>query len=66
VLQKGEDSEWRNKHMSYSAYRNTAEKNIYKSHSNNIHQQYNSDSLKLWDRFYKIYIIKKLAGENNY
>jgi len=59
VLQKGEDTEWLNKHTTYSAYRNTAEKNnVYKPHSNNIHQQYNSDS-QLWDRFYKIYIIKK-------
>ena len=53
--------------MTYSSYRNIADKNnVYKPHSSNIHQQYNIESLKFWDRFYKFYIIKKLAGENNY
>ena len=52
--------------MTYSAYRNSAEKKVYKPHSNNIHQQYNSNILKLWGRFYKFYITKNLAEKNNY
>ena len=48
MLQKGEESEWWNKHMTYSAYRSNAEKNnVYKPHNYNIHLQYNNDSLKL-------------------
>jgi len=67
VLQKarirnGEISIWLTVHTAILLKKN----NVYKPHSNNIHQQYNSDSLKLWDRFYKIYITKNLAGENKY